>query len=469
MAQVGTQDNPLRIAIIGSGPSGFYAAEYLEKQKNLVVEIDMYDRLPTPYGLVRGGVAPDHQKIKSVTKVYDRIAQAAGFRFFGNVTFGKDIHLADLQQLYHAVIFAVGAQTDKRLDIPGEDLPGSHAATEFVGWYNGHPDYKHLSFDLSQETAVVIGVGNVAMDVTRILARTQDELDRTDIADYAQEALKHSRVKDIYVLGRRGPAQAAFTNPEIKELGEMEGADCIVTPDEVALDEYSAAYLKAPGADSKDVKNVAILTGYAGRAPAGKPRRIILRFLTAPVELIGTDRVEAIKIVKNEAYRTESGEIRARATDRTEIIPAGLVFRSVGYYGVALPGVPFYDKWGIIPNDKGRVLTAHHGGSTVTGEYVVGWIKRGPSGIIGTNKPDSIETVEQLLADVQAGQLWSPAQPQAQAVDALLAARGVQPVSFADWLIIDGLEQARAAGTPHPRLKFTSIEAMLNALAERKA
>lgn len=309
MTQIGTAALPLRIAIIGSGPSGFYAADHLQKQKTLTVQIDMFDRLPTPYGLVRGGVAPDHQKIKSVTKAYERIASNTSFRFFGNVTFGTDITIEDLRQYYHAVIFAVGAQTDKRLDIPGEDLAGSHAATEFVGWYNGHPDYKHLSFDLTQERVAVIGVGNVAMDVTRILARTQAELDETDIADYAQEALKHSRVKEIYVIGRRGPAQAAFTTPEIKELGEMEDADCIVHPREVELDEHSKAYLTSPDVDSKDAKNVEILREYSLRAPSGKSKKIIMRFLTSPVELIGTERVEAMRLVKNELVRADNGEI----------------------------------------------------------------------------------------------------------------------------------------------------------------
>jgi ferredoxin/flavodoxin---NADP+ reductase len=467
MAQPGTPDNPLRVAIIGSGPSGFYAADHLQKQKTLTVQIDMFDRLPTPFGLVRGGVAPDHPKIKSVTKVYDRIAQNPGFRFFGNVTFGKDLMLEDLQRLYHAVIFAVGAQTDKRLEIPGEDLPGSYAATEFVGWYNGHPDYRHFTFDLNVENVVVIGVGNVAMDVTRILARTQAELDQTDIADFAQEALKHSKVKNIYVLGRRGPAQAAFTNPEIKELGEMEDADIIVDPSEVTLDEFSRAYLTSPEVDTKDAKNVDILTTYSKQQPAGKARRIIMRFLTSPVEITGTNRVEAIKIVKNEAYRTDSGEVRSRATDKTEVIPAGLIFRSVGYQGVALPGIPFYEKWGIVPNAKGRVVAEQNSTEPVIGEYVVGWIKRGPSGVIGTNKPDSVETVEQLLLDLQAEKLWSPSADTA-AVVGLLQARGVTFVTFNDWLIIDRLEQERAAGTHHPRLKFTTIEEMMSALAKAK-
>jgi ferredoxin--NADP+ reductase len=395
MTQLGTSENPLRVAIIGSGPSGFYAAEYLQKQKDLVVEIDMYDRLPTPFGLVRGGVAPDHLKIKSVTRVYDKIASKDNFRFFGNVEFGKHITRADLQKHYHAVVYAVGSSSDKKLGIPGEDLQGSWPATEFVGWYNGHPDYRHFEFDLENVKRVaVIGIGNVAMDVTRILARSQEELQDTDIADYALEKLKDSAVEEIYVFGRRGPAQAAFTNKEIKELGEMQEADIVVAPEELELDEHSLAYLASPEVDKKDTKNVEILREFTTRDSTGKPKRIIMRFLASPIELIGEEHVEAIKIVKNELYVNERGTIRPRATENTETIPVDLVFRSVGYRGVPLPDVPFYDRWGTIPNEKGRILTEHETGEQVIGDYVAGWIKRGPSGIIGTNRPDSVETVE---------------------------------------------------------------------------
>lgn len=468
MTALGTVAEPLRVAIIGSGPSGFYAADHLQKQKDLTVEIDMFDRLPTPYGLVRGGVAPDHQKIKSVTKVYERIAQKPGFRFFGNVTFGRDILLEDLQRHYHAVVFAVGAETDKRLGVPGEDLPGSHPATAFVGWYNGHPDYRHLEFDLTQERVAVIGVGNVAMDVARILARSQAELAQTDIADYAMEALSRSNVKEIYIIGRRGPAQAAFTNPEIKELGEMEEADCIIDPAEVALDEASKAYLASGEADPKDAKNVEIMREYSLRSPEGKPKKLILRFLLSPVEIIGTERVEAIKLVKNELYLTDRGDVRPRATDQYETLPIGLVFRSVGYNGLPLPDVPFYEKWGTIPNEEGRVLSAFGSEEAVPGEYVVGWIKRGPSGIIGTNKPDSVETAERLLQDLQAGKLWSPSQPDAAAVLSLIEERRPEYVTFDDWLLIDQMELERGAALGRPRLKFSDIDEMLNALHERK-
>lgn len=469
MTQIGTEGNPLRVAIIGSGPSGFYAAEFLQKQKQLFVEIDMFDRLPTPFGLVRGGVAPDHQKIKSVTKIYDRIANKENFRFFGNVEFGQDVTRAEMTKHYHALIYAVGAQTDNKLGIPGEDLPGSHAATEFVGWYNGHPDFRELEFDLTQESVAVIGVGNVAMDVTRILARSYDELVVTDIADYALEALQNSSVKTIYIIGRRGAAQAAFTNPEIKELGEMEEADIIVGPEQVDLDEHSRAYLTSEKVDKKDVRNVEILREYSQRDPEGKKKQIVVRFLQSPVEIIGTDRVEAIKLVKNELYVNEKGVIRPRATEEFETIPVGLVFRSVGYRGVPLPDVPFYDRWGTIPNDHGRVMTELEGGEQVTGDYVVGWIKRGPSGIIGTNKPDSVETVKMLLEDLESDKLLQPENPSGDAVEALLKERGVAYVTYADWQIIDQLEVERGEAVGRPRVKFCTIPEMMNALVEYKA
>lgn len=467
MSNVGSPEMPLRVAIIGSGPSGFYAAEYLQKQ-DLTVDIDMFDRLPTPFGLVRGGVAPDHPKIKSVTKVYDRIAQKPNFRFYGNVNFGTDITHADLTTHYHAIIYAVGAQSDRNLNITGEDLAGSHAATEFVAWYNGHPDFRDCEFDLTQEAVAVIGVGNVAMDVARILARSREELQPTDIADYALEALANSNIKTIYILGRRGPAQAAFTNPEIKELGEMAEADIIVAPSEVEIDPFSQAYLESTEADRKDIRNVDILKRYAQQSPEGKPKQIILRFLASPVEIIGTERVEAIKIVKNELYKNERGVLRPRPTDQYETLPVGLVFRSVGYRGVALPDVPFYDAWGIIPNNDGRVLTEHDTGEQVIGEYCVGWIKRGPSGIIGTNKPDSVATVKHLLDDLENKNLLSPSIPTPSAIESLLQARKVKYVTYADWQILDALELETGEKEGRSRKKFTSVAQMLRVLEEQK-
>ena len=357
MTAVGTSAEPLRVAIIGSGPAAFYAVEHLFKQPTLAVEIDMFERLPAPHGLVRYGVAPDHAKIKNVTKTYDVIAGNPRFRFFGNVEFGRDVTLADLSQHYHQIVFATGAQTDRRMGIPGEDLAGSHAATEFVAWYNGHPDYRSCSFDLSAERAAVVGVGNVAIDVARILVRTPEELEKTDIAGYALDALRESRIREVYLLGRRGPAQAAFTNPDVKEIGEMADADVIVRPDEVQLDPLSQAEVDA-AQDRTLTKKIEILQGYARRTPEGKRRRLHVRFLVSPVELIGDaqGRVRRMRLVRNTLVASEGGGIAARPTGTFEDIDVGLVFRSVGYRGVALSGLPFDKRRGVIPHKKRRVV-----------------------------------------------------------------------------------------------------------------
>ena len=461
--------NALRVAIVGSGPAGFYAAERLFRAERLGVQarVDMLERLPTPYGLVRGGVAPDHQKIKSVTKVYDRIASHERFRFFGNVCFGENITRAELLARYHGVIYAVGAQSDRVLSIPGEDLAGSHAATEFVAWYNGHPDYYDREFDLSATSVAVIGLGNVAMDVVRILARSQAELDQTDIADYAQRALAESRIREIYVLGRRGPAQSAFTNPEIKELGEMEEASIVVTARDMALDEHSEVQL-ATGQNRTAVRNVEILREYSRRPAIEKRVRIVMRFLTSPVELLGEGHVEAMRLVRNELYQDERGNLRPRATEKTEVLPVQLVFRSVGYRGVPLPGLPFDEGWGTIPNVRGRLTPERGSDAVLPGEYVAGWIKRGPTGVIGTNKPDSVETVECLLEDWRAGRLSEPAQAIQQGLPELLGERGVQVVNFADWQRLDALERERGSTQGRPRVKFHNVPEMLALLRRER-
>lgn len=450
----------LRVAIIGAGPAGFYAAEHLQKQ-DLAVDIDLFDRLPTPFGLVRGGVAPDHQKIKSVTRVYDRLASHPRFRFLGNVEFGRDITLEDLHRHYHAVLYACGAPTDRALGIPGEDLPGSATATAFVGWYNGHPDYRDLRFDLAQESVAVVGVGNVAMDVARILCRTPEELAATDIAPYALDALAASRIRTVYVLGRRGPVQAAFTNPEIKELGEMTAADLVVDPAELVLDDASRAMLES-AEDRTPQKNLDTLGAAAARQPAGKPKRIVLRFCVSPVALEGEGRVERVRLARNRLDPDGRGGVRAVPTGQEEVIPAGLVFRSVGYRGVALPGVPFDERACVIPNEAGRVRSAD--GTPLPGQYAAGWIKRGPSGVIGTNKPDAVESVEQLLADHREGRLPLPPDPRPGAMEAVLRDRGVRVVDYADWKRLDQLEQDAGRPLGRPRVKFTSVAEMLAAL-----
>ena len=456
MSSLGSADRPLRVAIVGSGPSGFYAAEALLKS-NLSVQVDMFDRLPTPFGLVRGGVSPDHPKIKSVTKVYDKIAQHDRFSFLGNVTIGQDIKVEELREYYDAILFATGAETDNRLNIPGEDLPGSHTATEFVGWYNAHPDYRDRVFDLSQEVAVIIGQGNVAMDVSRILAKTSDELRGTDIAQHALDALAESNVREIHLIGRRGPVQAKCTTPELRELGELAECDVIVRPEDLELDHTSQAELDY--ADNVTAqKNMAELRAFAERTAAGKRRRYFMHFLRSPVALHGSLRVESISLELN-TLQGKPLTTRAIGTGAIEELACGLVFRSVGYRGVPIPSVPFDDARGVIPHEAGRVTNA---GVVVPSLYVTGWIKRGPSGVIGTNKPDSHETVDSLLSD--APDLSPCAIPDSDALHGLLAQRGVRVVSFADWRRIDAAEIARGAVNGKPREKFTRIDEMLNAL-----
>ncbi len=453
---------PLRVAIVGSGPAAFYAAEHLLKQPG--AQVDMIERLPTPYGLVRGGVAPDHQKIKTVIAIYEKIAAHPGFRFFGNLEYGRHLARADLEAHFHAVLYATGAQTDRHLGIPGEDLQGSHSATEFVAWYNGHPDFRDRVFDLSAERVAVVGMGNVAVDVARILCLTPRQLGETDMADDAIAVLSRSAVKEVYLLGRRGPVQAAFTGPEVKELGELEGADVVVRPQEVELDPGSAEELAAGRAALK--AKVEVVQGYAQRPISGKARRLHLRFCVSPVEIRGDDRgrVARLRLVRNVLAKGESGAVAARPTGETEELAVGLVFRSVGYKGVPLPGLPFDERAGVIPNDKGRVREPATGAPLV-GHYVTGWIKRGPTGVIGTNKADSVETVNALIEDAGRGALLAPAAPDPAAFETLAHQRQARLVTFPDWRELDRLEVERGRALGRPRVKFTSVEEMLAALA----
>jgi ferredoxin--NADP+ reductase len=507
---------PLRIAVIGSGPAGFYAAGHLLADPSERFEVDMFERLPTPWGLVRSGVAPDHPKIKSVTRIYERTAAHPRFRFFGNITFGEHVSREDLLSHYHGIVYATGSPSDRPLGIPGEGLPGSHAATEFVGWYNGHPDHTELEVDLlSAERAVVIGNGNVALDVARMLVLAPSELAPTDTADHALEVLARSRVSEVVVVGRRGPAQAAFTNPELRELADLADADVIVDPDEL---ERALAVPDTEAAENATAqRNVEILRAYASTPPAGRAKRIVLRFLLSPVELVpssASGHVGAVELVRNRLVPASSGGLRAQPTDERETIAAGLVFRAIGYRGIPLPGVPFDERAGTIPHDAGRVLHPASG-APLPGEYVVGWIKRGPSGVIGTNKKDAQQTVDSIFADfpaaggapaASAGSVsaipadsmsataptnsmsattptdsMSAAAPtdsmrpahipdtsDPAAVEALLRERQPDLITYAGWESIDRHERALGESAGRPRVKLTSLDELLRVAASQR-
>ena len=454
---------PLRVAIVGAGPSGFYAAEALLKQQAVAVSIDLFDSLPTPYGLVRYGVAPDHQKIKSVTRLYERSCADLRLRFFGNVHFGQDLQHADLRQHYDAIIYSVGAPSDRNLGVPGEDLAGSLAATHFVAWYNGHPHYADMAMKLEAEAVAVIGMGNVAVDVSRILAKSVDELRSTDIADHALEALAASHVRDIYMIGRRGPAQAKFTSKELRELGELANADIIIDPADLDLDPDSAASLEN---DPPSAKNVEILRSFAAKPQEGKPRRLHLRFLASPTEIIGSDKVEALKLEHNRLEKQASGYINAVGTGNYETLPVGMVLRSVGYRGSALPDVPFDERRAVIPNQQGRVLQ-QAGGEVVLGEYVAGWIKRGPSGVIGTNKADAMESVAMLLEDAPTLPRVADEAADPEAIEALLRQRAVDYIDFSAWQRLDAFESSQGQSQGRPRVKVTRIRDMLEHSRQR--
>jgi ferredoxin--NADP+ reductase len=457
---------PTRIAIIGSGPAGFYAAGHLLADSGGTIEVDMYERLPTPWGLVRSGVAPDHPKIKSVTRVYEKTAKHPRFRFFGCVHVGDDVTRAELKRHYHAIVYATGSLTDRPLGIPGEELPGSYAATDFVGWYNAHPDCSHLSFDLSAERALVVGNGNVALDLARMLALPRAELATTDIADHALHALAQSRIREVVIAGRRGPAQAAFTNPELRELADLRDVDIVVDPHE--LDRALA--VPGPALTPSVQRNVELLRSWAvasseQRDPVS-PRRIVLRFLVSPVALHGDQHgVREVELVRNRLVPDDTGSLRATATGEHETIAAGLVLRAIGYRGVPLPDVPFDERACVIPNRAGRVLQAPGSDAVLPGEYVVGWIKRGPTGVIGTNKKDAQETVDAILADLSSRTLPEPPAPDPAEVQAALRERVPHLVSYAGWTAIDRHE--RSLGEPHgrPRVKLTSIDDMLELAA----
>ncbi|RJO76487.1 4Fe-4S dicluster domain-containing protein [Nocardia panacis] len=447
----------LRVAIVGAGPAACYAAEDLLRRCD--AQVEMFDRLPTPWGLVRAGVAPDHPETKLVSGMFESAFRRDTLQYYLNVEVGTHISHEELLAHHHAVIYAVGASTDRRLGVPGEDLPGSHSATEFVAWYNGHPDYAEHVFDLSGERAVIVGNGNVALDVARVLTMDPQELAKTDIADHALAALRQSNIREVVVLGRRGPLQAAYTSPEFLALGHLKGVDIVIDAAETTLDAGSRALLEDPEAEPalRLKYNLAVEYSQARRDPAH--RRIVFRYLAAPTALNGADAVTSADFAHNELVE-ENGQLVARATDRTERVEAGLVLRSIGYRGEPVPDLPFDDRRGVVPNEHGRVIGAD--GAPLPGVYVSGWIKRGPRGVIGSNRVDAEETVEQVITDFTAGRLTAPKGDRA-ALKTLLAQRNADLVDRDGWRAIDQAEKAAGKSAGRPRVKLTSREDLLEA------
>lgn len=447
----------LQIAIVGSGPSGFYAAEALLRSK-LNVCVNMVERLPTPFGLVRSGVAPDHPKLKQTIVVFDRISRQEGFSFLGNVMVGRDVSVCELLATHHAVIFACGAQCDRQMGIPGEDLTGNHTATEFVGWYNGHPDFRDKTFDLTRKVAVIVGHGNVAADVCRILAKPIDELRNSDIAEHAVDALSKSQVRKILVIGRRGPVQAKFTPKELRELGEIADAIPSVDPGECDVGKQCEIELASP-TNTNAAKNLELFRSFVRPPQSSASRTISFRFCLSPLAVHGNGRVEGMTFSRNVLTGPALSQV-AHANGASEEISCGLVFRSIGYRSVPIEGLPFDMQRGIIPNDRGRVLVDD---KPCPGLYVTGWQKRGPSGVIGTNRADSLETVESLISDF-------PALPTSSklGIPGLLShfeGRNVQVVDLEGWHKIDAAEVERGKKSGKPREKFTRVDEMLALLS----
>jgi len=442
----------MRVAIIGSGPAGFYAAEALLKRTDASIDVDVFDRLPTPYGLVRGGVAPDHQKIKAVVRVFASTAARPTFRFLGNVQLGRDVSVEELRRHYHQIVYATGNEADRRLGIPGEGISGCTPAAVFVGWYNGHPDYRNARFDLSVSRVAVVGNGNVAVDVARILMRSRAELEQTDIASHALDALRKSRVREVFILGRRGPEQAAFTPAELKELGSMEATDPVVDPGELE-----------GCADAEG--NLKILRAFASRQPRDGAKKLHLRFLLSPTEVIAdaTGKVAGLALEKNRLEPRPDGTLAARGTGEVEVLEVGMVLPAIGFAAERIAGVPFDEKARIIANEDGRVVDPSLR-TVVPDEYVVGWARSGPQGLIGEHKRASTQVVEHMMAD-GAG-LEGRVLPRREAIDALLRERGVQLVSFDDWKRLDDVEVARGERRGAPRDKIVDVEAMLALLSQ---
>ena len=451
----------MRVAIIGSGPAGFYAAEALLKRADAVVDLDMFDRLPTPYGLVRGGVAPDHLKIKTVIRVFATTAARPTFRFLGNVRLGRDVTVEELRRHYHQIVYATGNEADRRLGIPGEGIARCTPATVFVGWYNGHPDYRHAKIDLSVHRVAVVGNGNVAVDAARILLRTSAELEKTDIAAHALEALRNSQVREVFILGRRGPEQASFTPAELKELGKMEAADPVIAPGELA----GCVGWESTGNADKD-KNLKILRSFAAQQPRAKAKKLHLRFLVSPTEVIAdaAGNVAGLALEKNRLEARPDGTVAARGTGEIEVLEVGMVLPAIGYAAERIAGVPYDEKARVIANEDGRVVDPASR-AVIANEYVVGWARTGPQGLIGEHKRASAHVVGHMITD--GAELATRALPDRDAIVSLLRERGLQVVSFNDWKQLDDVEVVRGARRGAPRDKIVDVEAMLAVLAQR--
>lgn len=449
----------LRVAIVGTGPAGFYAAEHLLNRKDVAVEVEMFDRLPTPFGLVRAGVAPDHPQTKRAARLFEWTAGRPGLRLHLNVEIGIHLSHQELLEHHHAVVYAVGATIDRALGIPGETLPGSHGAGEFVGWYNGHPDHRARRFDLSGRRAVIIGNGNVALDVARILVQPAAKLAATDIADHALSALKDSNIDELVLVARRGPAQAAFTSPELLALGDLPDVDVVIDPPDAVDDELIMGSSVSDGLPYSTRLKCSILREFASRTTSSRRKRIVLKFLCAPLEIVGVRRVEGIRVVRNELSYNADGDVAVRPTADTEVLQTGLVLRSIGYRGHALAGLPFDHGTGVIANVAGRV-TDPSSGQPLAGVYTAGWVKRGPSGVIGTNKRCSLQTVELLVDDYAARRLPSPT-GSAQGLDELINRRQPAQVDITGWRRIDAFERRSGRAAGRPRVKLASFEQML--------
>lgn len=446
-----TAIRPLRVAIVGAGPSGLYAAGHLLRQHERKVEVDVFERLPTPWGLVRAGVAPDHPEKKGVTRVFELTACLPGFRLFGNVEIGRHLQPAQLHAWYDAVIYAYGASGSRPAGLPGESLPGCSAATDFVGWYNGHPDFADRRYDFSAERAIVVGNGNVSLDVARMLCLPNDELGRTDIADHALRALAGSRIREVVVIGRRSALHAAFNNPELSELGDLHGVDVVVAAEDLPTEEQMA--LARPDWETR--RKIETLRQFSQR-PRRHPRSIHLRFLATPVEATGSDRVSGLKLERNH-LTAAGGELTVTPGGEFETLSAGLVLFAIGFKGKPLADLPFDPKAGIVPNQDGRVMG-------LTNTYVTGWIARGPSGIIGSNKRCAGQAVRALLDDVDARPKPFRELPNRHELARRIAASGAEIVDFGDWQEIDDCERDGGQRQGRPRLKMTGIDDMLRAV-----